>query len=223
MPTKSATQQGVLKASSTKSKVKPRKKRTKTEAALTAKQQRFAAEYIVDLNSKQAAIRSGYNPKCAAVQGCRLLNDSRIQKVIELAIAKRSKRVELDQDRTLEILASYLEFDIRRLYRPDGSMKAIHELDDGTAKALVSVEVVEMAGAAAVGGAEAISHVPMYTKKVKFPDRVATLALAMRHHGLLKDRVEHTGKDGGPIETVSQPVDYDALRAKIAERSRPVT
>lgn len=37
--------------------------------ALTAKQQRFADEYLIDLNAKQAAIRAGYSSKSAEQQG----------------------------------------------------------------------------------------------------------------------------------------------------------
>ena len=34
-------------------------------AKLTAKQQRFVDEYLIDLNATQAAIRAGYNEKTA--------------------------------------------------------------------------------------------------------------------------------------------------------------
>ena len=33
--------------------------------ALTSKQQRFVAEYLIDLNATQAAIRAGYSAKTA--------------------------------------------------------------------------------------------------------------------------------------------------------------
>lgn len=37
----------------------------------------------------------------------------------------------------------------------------------------------------------------------------------MRHLGLYKDRVEHTGADGGPIEVAAgTPLDFEAIRAK---------
>src|SRR4030095_16301516 len=35
-------------------------------SGLTAKQERFIAEYLVDLNQKQAAIRAGYSERTAA-------------------------------------------------------------------------------------------------------------------------------------------------------------
>ncbi len=42
---------------------------------LNAKQQRFVAEYLVDLNATQAAIRAGYESKNADVTGPRLLGN----------------------------------------------------------------------------------------------------------------------------------------------------
>ncbi len=43
--------------------------------ALTPKQQRFVAEYLVDLNATQAAIRAGYSTKTAQQIGAEnLLN-----------------------------------------------------------------------------------------------------------------------------------------------------
>jgi phage terminase small subunit len=44
---------------------------------LTPKQQRFVAEYLVDLNGKQAAIRTGYSAKTAEQQASRLLSNVR--------------------------------------------------------------------------------------------------------------------------------------------------
>jgi phage terminase small subunit len=43
--------------------------------ALTAKQQRFVAEYLIDLNATQAAIRAGYKGENADVTGPRLLGN----------------------------------------------------------------------------------------------------------------------------------------------------
>ena len=42
---------------------------------LTAKQQRFCEEYLIDLNATQAAVRAGYSAKTANEQGSRLLTN----------------------------------------------------------------------------------------------------------------------------------------------------
>jgi phage terminase small subunit len=47
------------------------------------------AEYLIDLNGKQAATRAGYSPKTANEQAARLLAKVSIQGAIQEAQAKR--------------------------------------------------------------------------------------------------------------------------------------
>jgi phage terminase small subunit len=169
--------------------------------ALTPKQQAFVREYLIDLNATQAYLRAGFKvkPTSARVQACRLLADPNIASAIEAAMGERAKRTEITQDRVLQELARIAFFDLRTLYREDGSLKAMHELDDEAAAVLAGVDVVETKGNAAIGGEDGIRHVAEYVKKVKIPDKVAALGLAMRHLGMLKDKTELTGPNGGPV------------------------
>ena|SRR5690554_2289539 len=50
---------------------------------LTAKQEKFCYEYVIDLNATQAALRAGYSEKTAYSSGSRLLKDVEIQKFIQ--------------------------------------------------------------------------------------------------------------------------------------------
>lgn len=163
---------------------------------MTPKQARFVQEYLIDLNATQAYLRAGFKVKetSARVQACRLLADPNIASAIEQAQKAREQRTHITQDRVLQELARIAFFDLRKLYREDGSMKGMHELDDDAAAVLAGVDVVEMAGGASMGGPDGIAHVPMYTKKAKIPDKVGALGLAMRHLGMLKDKVEHSGR-----------------------------
>ena len=63
---------------------------------LTPKQQRFVEEYPVDLNGTQAVIRAGYAVRGANVQAVRLLSNATVQAAIQEAIAKRSKKTEIN-------------------------------------------------------------------------------------------------------------------------------
>ena len=49
------------------------------QMGLSAKQQRFVDEYLVDLNATQAAIRAGYSEKTAGAQGFDLLKKPEIE------------------------------------------------------------------------------------------------------------------------------------------------
>ena len=61
--------------------------------ALTAKQAAFVAEYLVDMNATQAAIRAGYSEKSAYRIGSELLQKTSVAKAIAQAQAKRAAKV----------------------------------------------------------------------------------------------------------------------------------
>lgn len=166
---------------------------------LTPKQARFVAEYLVDLNATQAAIRAGYSPKTAEVQGPRLLGNVRVAEAVQAGQAKRLQKLDLTADRVLTEVMRLGFSDVRKLYREDGSLKKPSEWDDETAAAVAGLEVVEMAGGAAIGGKDGLQHIPMYTKKVKLWDKKGSLELLARHLRLLNDKVELTGANGKPL------------------------
>lgn len=60
---------------------------------LTPKQAAFVAEYLVDLNATQAAIRAKYSKKTAHVQGPRLLGNVAVRRALDIALAERAARL----------------------------------------------------------------------------------------------------------------------------------
>lgn len=158
----------------------------KPAGALTPKQLRFVAEYLVDLNATQAAIRAGYSQKTAYSAGQRLLKNVEIQKIVSAGKAQQLHKADVTAERVLAEIAKLCFSDVRKLYREDGSLKKPGEWDDETAAAVAALEVVEMAGGAGI-------HVPMYTKKVKLWDKKGALELLAKHFALLIEKVEHSG------------------------------
>lgn len=73
-------------------------------AKLTPKQERFIAEYLVDLNATQAAIRAGYKPKAAYASGAENLKKPQIQEALTKAMKKREERTEITADMVLKEL-----------------------------------------------------------------------------------------------------------------------
>ncbi|MDL4842824.1 terminase small subunit [Aquibacillus rhizosphaerae] len=65
-------------------------------AKLTARQQMFIDEYLIDLNATQAAIRAGYSEKTAYSQGQRLLKNVEVHARIEEGKKTRADRLNLD-------------------------------------------------------------------------------------------------------------------------------
>lgn len=72
---------------------------------MTDKKKRFVEEYLIDLNQTQSAIRAGYSPLSAKDTATRLMKDKEVKKAIAQAMAKRSIRIGVNQDRVLEELA----------------------------------------------------------------------------------------------------------------------
>lgn len=160
---------------------------------LNHNQQKFVAEFLIDGNGKQAAIRAGYAPKSAEVTASKLLRLAKVSEAIEAgqkaANAKAGLTVDLVRNRLRQIIC----FDVRKLYDDQGNLRPIQDLDDDTAAAVNGIEVqVER-------NRDEDSKVVTITRKVKSVDIARAVELGMRHFGLGKDVHEHTGKDGQPL------------------------
>ena len=73
--------------------------------ALSAKQEKFCEEYLVDLNATQAAIRSGYSKKTAAVIGAENLIKPNIASKIECMRSELSKETKVSAESIIKELA----------------------------------------------------------------------------------------------------------------------
>ena len=75
---------------------------------LNDKQQRFADEYLIDLNATQAAIRAGYNKKSAYSQGQRLLKNDEVKSYIEERMAEKQEETIASADEVMQYLTSVI-------------------------------------------------------------------------------------------------------------------
>lgn len=71
------------------------------EIKLTAKQEQFCKEYLIDLNATQAAIRAGYSEKTAQQIGAENLTKPVIQDFLRKKMNERSERTEISADYVL--------------------------------------------------------------------------------------------------------------------------
>lgn len=151
--------------------------------ALTPKQEAFVAEYLIDLNATQAAIRAGYSAHTAHKQGSQLLGKTGISDAIAKAKHKRAKRTEVTQDRVVAELAKLGFYDIRKAVRwgdkPEAGeggemvypveMVASEDMDDATAAAVSEVSLT----------AQGV--------KIKMADKRAALEALLRHTSGMSD------------------------------------
>lgn len=154
---------------------------------LSAKQERFVAEYLVDLNSTQAAIRAGYAAKNADVTGPRLLGNVGIAAAIAERTAKQLDKADLSAVRVLEEYRRLSFADPRKLFDADGNLIPIHKLDAETAATIASFEVIKK-NAAAGDGLVDVVH------KIRTVDKTKALDSLAKHFGLLVERLEHGGQ-----------------------------
>jgi phage terminase small subunit len=164
----------------------------------TYKQQAFINEYLVDLNATQAAIRAGYSKETANEIGCQNLAKVSIRQAIQKAMDLRAKRTEITADRVIAELGKISFVDIRNLVTAGGHMRDLQDLDDDTAASIQSVELVtRQTGEEDENGRKIVENV----HKIRLVDKKGSLDTLAKHLKLLTDKVEHSGPNGGPIET----------------------
>lgn len=135
-------------------------------------------------NVTRAALAAGFSAKSAASQGSRLLKNAKTQQELHTRRSQLLAVFQLTTERTLREVARLAYSDPRKFYKLDGSLKAIHELDDDTAATIASVEVDEIVAGGAVIG---------MTRKVKQWDKGQALDKAMKHLGLYERDNEQPG------------------------------
>jgi phage terminase small subunit len=154
---------------------------------LTPKQQRFVAEYLIDLNATQAAIRAGYSPKTAKSVASETLTKPDVRAAIKAAQGRQMDKAELTADMVKARLRLLAFQDIRKLFDAAGNLKPIHELGDDEAAMVAGLEVVKKNVAAGDGVVDTIH-------KVKVVDPVKSLEMLAKHFGLLEEKVSHSGE-----------------------------
>lgn len=77
-------------------------------ANMTAKQQRFCDEYLIDLNATQAAIRAGYSEKTARQIGQENLTKPAIKEYIDKRMAEKEDALIAKQDEVMKYLTAVM-------------------------------------------------------------------------------------------------------------------
>ena len=75
---------------------------------LNEKQQRFADEYLIDLNATRAAIRAGYSEKTAAAQAARLLKNVKVSAYIKERMADQKEDTIASADEVMRYLTAVI-------------------------------------------------------------------------------------------------------------------
>jgi phage terminase small subunit len=148
---------------------------------MTPKQIAFVAEYLVDKNATQAAIRAGYSAKTANEQGARLLANVSVRATIDSALAKQADTLEISAARILRERARLAFLDPGKLFDADGQPIPIQNLDPDTRACIVGIEVQEQFE----GHGEERRFIG-YMKKYRLAGKDASLAALEKRFGLVE-------------------------------------
>jgi len=146
--------------------------------ALTVKQKRFIEEYLIDLNATQAAIRAGYSAKNADKIGSQLLGKTRVAAAIKQAMAERSRRTGISQDRVLRELAKVAFINATDVINmDDATIRGDANREDTAAIASVKVKTIPTESGDIV------------EREVKTYDKIKALELLGKHLGMFNDKL----------------------------------
>ncbi len=151
-------------------------------------QQKFAEEYLIDLNATEAAKRAGYSSKTAESQGCRLLTNVKVQSEIERLRKNQSERTNITADTVLQELLRIARTDIEGAFTEDMTLKPLHKIPEDIRRAIAGVEIFEE-----FQGKGKDREFIGYTKKVKFWEKTKALELLGKHLKLFTDNINVSG------------------------------
>ena len=164
------------------------------EKSLTAKQELFCQEYLVDLNQTQSYIRAyktkDYIPTVgvAKVEGCRHLTNPNIQDRIADLMATRAKRCQVTQDEVILELKRCGMSDMRKFAIWNENSVTLEDsqlLDEDDARCVSSVSKTTTKDGGSIS--------------FKLHDKVKALELLGKHIGLFPTNVNLGGQKDNPL------------------------
>lgn len=156
-------------------------------ATLTAKQEMFCREYLLDLNATQAAIRAGYSVASAKQAGYENMTKPDLQQRISELMQERNERNKIDADYVLRRLSEIDQMDVMDILADNGELKPVRDWPKVWRTTLSGMDVSEINTSEGAAG---------LLKKIKWPDKVKNLELLGNHVNVQAFK-QHTEISGG--------------------------
>lgn len=153
---------------------------------LTARQEAFVREYLIDLNATGAARRAGYkgNDNTLGAMASALLRNRKVALVIQKGMDKRAERVQITADDVLRELLLIAKMDPSKAYDLNGRLLPIHEMPEEARRCISAIDIYkDFTEGVEIGE----------TQKVRFWDKPKALEMLGRHLKLFVDKIEHSG------------------------------
>jgi phage terminase small subunit len=168
--------------------------------AIARRRALFIVEYLKDFNATQAAIRAGYSPRSAAVEGSRLLKNADIRRIVDGKIAAQLAEVEASPDRIVLELA--------RLAFANPGTKPVEEWTEAEKASIIGVEYLLKNAEAGDGKIDRVL-------KIKREGKTKPLEILAKIRGMITDKKIEVEINVNTIEAR-----LNAARARAAERNR---
>ena len=192
----------------------------------TIQRKLFCSEYVIDFNATNAAIRAGYSKKTAYSQGGRLLKSVEVQheisRLVNEKLGTNKSQLKYKVIKELKAIAfadvtddinvitkSYEEPILDDNGKPTGEVK------------VKEYQIVEIKDTKQSEQSVAIASIKQDAKgaiEIKYHDKTKALDMLGKYGGLWIEKIEITGKDGGPILTKAQKT--KRLKELLKKRSK---
>ncbi|MFA5056520.1 MAG: terminase small subunit [Opitutaceae bacterium] len=188
------------------------KKRTKklmrAENRLNERQKRFAAEYLIDFNGMQAAIRAGYSARSASTHATNLLKIPLLREYMEILQRGDVRVLRLSRREVLKQLYYVATRDVLEFVDDTGELLPINKLPD-------------RARAAVDGFKQTVTVDPetgerTITTQLKLSPKAAAIDMAMKHKGLFAPDKSSVRVEVSPWDKLcEQPIDVDVVEQRV--------
>ena len=159
---------------------------------------------MIDLNATQAAIRAGYSTDTAMEQGYQLLQKTSVSIAISQAMAHRSRRTGITQDRVLRELAKVAFVNANDVIDPDSATVRA----DATEDDLACIQAVKVKTSESEMGSSSEREIKLY-------DKMRALEMLGKHLGLFDKRGQDSsnGEKNNLLEAIAatEEIDTDDL------------
>ena len=159
---------------------------------LTPKQRAFVSAYMINgFNATQAAIAAKYSGKTARSIG----HENLTKPAVAGEIKRLMRHVAMPEEEVIARLTEHARGDLGDVVTDEGSF------DWAAARSLGKTSLVKKVKRRTKRETSRDGEIDIETieEEIEFHNPQFALQLLGKYHGLFSDRIEHTGKDGGPI------------------------
>lgn len=167
---------------------------------MTKKQKLFIEEYLIDLNATQSAIRAGYSSDTAYSIGQENLKKPEIKNHIDKALAERSRRTGISQDRVIQELARIAFVKMTDVVDPDTCQIRYDATDDDIA----CIEGIKYKRSESETGSS-------IEREVKFASKLKALEHLGKHLGMFREKVDLTVDASGKLDDILSQMGGEGL------------